>query len=53
MHSAFNETKICNYADDTTLFYCNKIFNDLMINLQHQQPSHGLKIINMKLNEEK
>ena len=30
-----NETKICNYADDTTLFDCNKNLNDLMINLEH------------------
>ena len=27
-----NETKICNYADDITLFDCNKNLNDLMIN---------------------
>ena len=30
-----NETKICNYADDTTLFDCNQNLNDLMINLEH------------------
>ena len=42
-----NETKICNYADDTTLFDCNKNLNDLMINLEHDSAmaTRGLNII--------
>ena len=50
-----NKTKICNYADDTTLFECNKNFNDLIINLEHHSSTaiSRFKYNYMKLNEEK
>ena len=50
-----NETKICNYADDTTLFDCDKNLNDLMINLEHDSAMaiSWFKYNYMKLNEEK
>ena len=48
-----NETKICNYAADTTLLDCNKSLNDLMINLEQDSSTAWFMYNYMKLNEEK
>ena len=29
------QTYVCNYADDTTLYTCNKYLNELLLDLKH------------------
>ena len=50
-----NETRVFNYADDTTLFDCRKNLNDLIRNLEHDSKIAitWFEDNYMKLNEEK
>ena len=50
-----SENRVCNYADDTTLFDCRKNLNDLITNLEHDSKivTAGFENNYMKLNEEK
>ena len=50
-----SQTRVCNYADDTTLFDCRKNLNDLITNLEHDSKIAitWFEDNYMKLNEEK
>ena len=49
------QTYVCNYADDTTLYACNKYLNELLLDLEHDSLLAGQWFEDnyMKLNEEK
>ena len=49
------QTNVCNYADDTTLYACNKSLNELLLSLEHDSMLAVRWFENnyMKLNEDK
>ena len=47
------QTYVCNYADDTTLYACNKYLNELLLDLEHDSLLAGQWFEDTKLNEEK
>ena len=48
------QTNVCNYADDTTLYACNKSLNEILLSLEHDSMLAVRWFENnyMKLNED-